>query len=352
MWAPFLSLVVASGCRVRPKALPPATPISTTASQSSAYAGSFACRECHKSEYETERHSHHARTLRPATLKSLGKDAPPTGQIEGTAYSVKEADGEFIFTSSGTGVGSAKLEYALGSGIANMTFVGRLTDNGLTEFRLSYNPSIRKWFLTPGQETSDDLELGTAHPAGTSRQCIQCHCDAQEPGTNRPIQGSLGVGCESCHGPGARHISTIRNGTQTANLAILNPGKTSPHEINMACGKCHRTIDDVSLTGLAPVNTARFQPYAIEISDCYRKSGNRLSCITCHNAHTDASTDINRYEKVCLSCHNSIAGSKVCPVNPRQKCIGCHMPQKRVLPGTSIPLKMTDHFIWAYRPGH
>jgi hypothetical protein len=40
---------------------------------------------------------------------------------------------------------------------------------------------------------------------------------------------------------------------------------------------------------------------------------------------------------------------KVCPVNPRGKCIGCHMPSRQVFPRSGINVSMADHLIWAYR---
>jgi hypothetical protein len=351
--APTAALLVAAGCAVRQPVRPNVKPAVTKVSERPAYVGSNACAVCHKAEFDAESRTHHAYSMRRANRKELGRYSPPTGPIFGSAYTIEEtSSGDFVFKSSDPGAGSATIEYALGSGIANMTFVGQFVSGGLTEFRLSFNPSLRKWFVTPGQETSEDLELGTPHPTGIARQCVHCHASALNADTNKPLDDALGVGCESCHGPGGRHIASVHRGGISGNLEILNPGKQSPHEVNMACGTCHRSIDDVSLAGLAPINTARFQPYAIEISDCYRKGGQKLSCLTCHSAHTDVSTDTKKYESVCLSCHGPGSKSKICHVNPSEKCISCHMPQKRVLPGTKITLTMTDHLIWAYRPAH
>ena len=36
--------------------------------------------------------------------------------------------------------------------------------------------------------------------------------------------------------------------------------------------------------------TQRFQPYGLMKSACFLKSGNRLSCSTCHNPHRDVET--------------------------------------------------------------
>ena len=42
-----------------------------------------------------------------------------------------------------------------------------------------------------------------------------------------------GVGCEACHGPGARHAET------KARVDVVHPVKRSPEEALAVCGQCH-----------------------------------------------------------------------------------------------------------------
>lgn len=356
-------LLAAAGCHSgTPSTLPRSSPtvVATTSAAvpSNAFAGSAACANCHALEFKRQSHSHHALTMRHADRKSLGSLAPPVGEISGTPYSIGAGDDldSFRFERTGNRDDGAKVEYALGSGASNLTFIGEIGSDRLTEFRMSYNPGRRVWYTTPGQETRTDLKPGTVHLPGVAARCILCHADTSAPGTLRPAETALGVGCESCHGPGAEHIKAAEIHSRSGDLKMSSLiGRTS-HETNTLCGRCHRTIDDVSLTGFDPGNTARFQSYAIEISPCYKKSGGKISCITCHDPHVDAVSSARHYEAVCLSCHSAstlkATTSKICPVNAVSGCIGCHMPKRQVLPGTKIPLTMTDHFIWAYPPHH
>ena len=122
-------------------------------------------------------------------------------------------------------------------------------------------------------------------------------------------------------------------------------------KVNAVCSRCHRSIDDISLDGDDAVLTGRFQGYGLELSRCYKKSGGRLSCVTCHDPHTSVSTDRRYYEKICLTCHTPSATgqSKACPVNPKELCIGCHMPKRPIIPEPRTPILMADHLIQAYR---
>ncbi len=347
----FAALAIVSGC-AHQNTQPLITPVAISPPEQIGYVGAEKCAPCHAAEFDIQSKTHHALTLRHATRKELGPLSPPIGRVGDAPYVVAEEKGEFVFASADEAAGAAPFQYAFGSGIANITFIGQIDANRITEFRMSYNPGEKRWYTTPGQETSEDLSIGRAHAAGIARRCIHCHSGARAADRLAPQEGLLGVQCESCHGPGAAHIEAASLNSRPKDLKILNPGHMSAHGVNEVCGDCHRTTRDIPLQGLDTVNTGRFQPYAIENSPCYRKSGDAISCITCHDAHKDASTDLKHYEAICLSCHSSKAGppAKACPVNATEKCIGCHMPQRRVLPGTHIPLTMTDHLIWAYRP--
>jgi hypothetical protein len=71
----------------------------------------------------------------------------------------------------------------------------------------------------------------------------------------------------------------------------------------------------------------RFQTVRLELSKCYTASGGALHCVTCHTPHRNATKTAGTYEAACLSCHNSALQKTVCPVNPAQGCVECHMPR-------------------------
>jgi hypothetical protein len=82
-------------------------------------------------------------------------------------------------------------------------------------------------------------------------------------------------------------------------------------------------------------------------SKCYRASGQRLQCITCHDPHVRPDEVASVYKSKCLSCHQE--NSCPLPVQSRQatmppdNCVGCHMGKKGV---ATIPHSaLTDHRI-------
>jgi hypothetical protein len=94
------------------------------------------------------------------------------------------------------------------------------------------------------------------------------------------------------------------------------------------------------------------------LSRCYTRSGDGLSCVTCHDPHEDAETAPSVYVAKCLACHGSVAqqartdvasscrSGPPCPINPRDDCISCHMPTvKGAVPRTIF----TDHWIRIHR---
>ena len=92
----------------------------------------------------------------------------------------------------------------------------------------------------------------------------------------------------------------------------------------------------------------------MQLSRCYRQSGDRLRCITCHNPHFQppASKTAAYYREKCLQCHTdkSCTQSLVSRLrsNPPDDCASCHMTKQ---PAANFAhTVVTDHRIVA-RPG-
>lgn len=306
--------------------------------------------------------SRHDITLRAADVRVLGSLTPPAGPIPGTAYAIARQGDGFSFGRAGTTASAQRVQLAFGSGKTGMTYVSVQPDNRQVEFRVSRIPSNRSWYITPGQESMADLDLGFVHSPDMTRRCIGCHSIALPENSSKPDPKMFGVGCESCHGPCSAHIAAARI-KGNMDLKVGRMSRWSAHQVNMLCARCHRSQDDVSLITRDASSTQRFQPYGLELSPCFRKSGEKLGCNTCHDSHANVSTDQRSYERVCLTCHtppgwagkpdpripiDATHGKRPCPVNPKEKCVGCHMPATQVFPGSKLPVKMADHLIWAY----
>ena len=132
--------------------------------------------------------------------------------------------------------------------------------------------------------------------------------------------------------------------------AITSLRSATGTQLNTLCGKCHRTSADmVGMNADAKQMTNRFQPYGLAQSRCFKQSDNKLTCVTCHSPHQDAGREHKPYEAACLSCHTGTNKGKTCPVNPKEKCITCHMPTRPVFKNSPLPIQMADHFIRTYK---
>jgi Cytochrome c3 len=317
------------------------------------FVGNAACQPCHAVNFESHTHSRHMQTLREGTRTALAGLAPPLGPLPGVGTVTWDQD-QLLIEAPNKDTGApvpVPIDLVLGSGKTGMTYLA-IHDQGSLEIRQSFFPHEKKFHVTPGQEEFATNVVGQTHTLPDAIRCVGCHSVATPSAGPLPEKRFYGVGCESCHGAGAKHVVARQALPKTPfsrdELVVLRGAGGA--RLNAVCGKCHRTPEKVAtLDKLAQQATNRFQPYGLSLSKCFKKSNDTLSCATCHNPHKDASTNPKEYEKTCLSCHS--APQKACPVNPKEKCVSCHMPTKPVFPGTPFPITMADHFIRVYKDG-
>jgi tetratricopeptide (TPR) repeat protein len=197
---------------------------------------------------------------------------------------------------------------------------------------------------------------------------------------------SLGINCESCHGPGRRHLALLRDSAALARGDVgMQPLAALGKDNSLAvCWSCHALKDQLrsgflpgkplvsyystrlpQLGDAAHYPDGRVRTFAYQqghlYSDCYVNGG--LRCTSCHDPHSQAYRDVNgaplagRFDdRQCTSCHASKADSisrhtKHREGSPGSACVACHMPylQEPEL-GTVVRYARSDHAIAIPRP--
>jgi len=356
------------------------------------YVGSEVCSRCHSDIYRRYIATKMGRSVTsagdPRFLKLIPKPVTIYNRRLDRYFQVFAEDkniyqAEYQLSSNGREIfrTTRQLAYAIGAGMDGYTFVVQKGDY-LFEAPLSYYSQNRSWELSPGYQSVD---FGFNRPV--DRNCIVCHSGRPQPVKDRegrfqnPPFLEMAVGCENCHGPGELHV---KQRTAAAPLegnfdaTIVNPSHLSGWLADNICLSCHQggdarveqssgsssgfrpglVLDDsvaifaLPLNRQSPSNSPLLQHYFLMImSKCYRSSGGRLSCITCHDPHVEPATEVAPayFRKKCLTCHTdrscSIPRAVRLKKSPADNCVGCHMP-KQNLPLISHS-SLTNHRIIA-----
>jgi len=260
--------------------------------------------------------------------------------------------------------GSFPLEYFLGSGHLGTTY---LYSEGefLFESPVAWYGPTKSYDMKPGLSEMRNMPPPIPMQSG----CLRCHMSSVQPseaGTLNRYRGlaflHTGITCESCHGDSMEHVRT------GGKARIVNPKKLSADRRDSICISCHlegdvlieraghsaldyrpgesistdvaffvRTSADMTARGVSEVEQ-------LSQSRCKRASGDRMSCMSCHDPHyTPAATEKAAFfRSKCLACHSEPQFART--HHPENKdCTSCHMPRTGA---ENIPhVAWTDHRI-------
>jgi tetratricopeptide (TPR) repeat protein len=257
--------------------------------------------------------------------------------------------------------GKRQLLYYIGSGRRGRSYLFAV-DGFLFESPVNWYTDRHVWDMAPAYGNASQIPMNL--PAFTS--CLHCHVSGLQP----PIQGTQnrysippfsdsGVTCERCHGPGAAH---------TKGGAIVNPAKLDPARRDAVCMQCHlegkaaierpgrhiydfrpgQTLSDyiryfVFADQQGPGLGAVSQFEALAQSVCKKKSGDAMSCTSCHDPHYEpsAAERVSYYRRKCLACHGAKFETNHHTDQP--DCAACHMPSS--LSTDVAHTEVTDHRI-------
>jgi predicted CXXCH cytochrome family protein len=334
------------------------------------YVGSAACARCHSKIAAQFDASPMANTGLRALKPSPALDALFDGTRE-----VKHAASGFVYRPVRDGDGYAieerldapdgrpmhrRLERATLSftaGTSGIAF-GFERAGRIHSFPIDFYPGEKAWGLDPGfvKNARFSQTLGAT--------CIGCHSEptSHVAGNETMLRGELrrGIGCERCHGPGAKHLET------SSAEDVVTPSRLSFARQLELCAQCHvegaaevahagkKSFDYVPGDALAsqqviwvdekPSPTSFGLVSAAERlvrSACFQGSKGALVCTSCHDAHGGPDKPV---QAVCVGCHETRKSARCTGT-----CTSCHMARgtpsdfaERV-PGIRLP--KTDHWI-------
>ena len=356
-------LLIGSGLRV---AAQQATNVHGSPADIPGYVGNQPCAECHAAIYTSYMRTAMAHASGPANENLIAGEF--THKPSGVRYSVYR-DGDKIwldFERPGDPLVHGKREflYYIGQGRRGRTYLFSV-DGFVFESPINWYADRQLWDMAPAYANATEIPMNL--PATSS--CLHCHVS----GIRAPLGGSenrypspiffySGITCERCHGPGAAHLH---------GGPIVNPAKLPPQLRDQVCMQCHlegnaaiervdkhiynyKPGEDLSdftryfvLTGNVPAGlraTSQFESLAQ--SRCKEKSGDKMTCTSCHSPH-EALAPENKtafYRAKCVACHGAAFAAK--HHRKQQDCTSCHMPRRAS--SDVAHTEVTDHRIPRY----
>ena len=377
------------------------------------FVGAEACAQCHPEQFRMWSESTHGRAGGPpggGTLITrfdgtpiVFRDGAVIPRGEGGAY-------EFVVRQDGHEEVRYPVDGLIGGGHmlggGTQGFVSRQPDGTVRFLPWDYSLQAEAWFCNTGSRTNEGwvvirpdmamAECGDFPPVrvlGTYPRfanCQSCHGSqieaSLEPGAGVVTTWeSLGVNCETCHGPARAHVDWANGAAGGADIGIASRVVDGVDESLAVCFQCHALKDVVAeghlsgkpleayyalklpILGDDPyVADGRVKTFAYQgthlSSSCYLDGS--MTCVSCHEPHGQGYWDVNRAplasevdDGQCTACHAAKAVDPERhtqhPASAGATCVSCHMPYlQHPEVGDEIPFARSDHTIPVPRPGH
>ncbi|MDR9772774.1 multiheme c-type cytochrome [Rhizobium hidalgonense] len=327
------------------------------------------CASCHADQAAAFSNSHHAKAM------ALAKDETVRGDFnnssvehDGVVTTFTRRDGRFFVSTEGADGGHAEFEVKYT--FAYNPLQQYLVDIGggrLQALDIAWDTARRQWFWLG--DSTPAIPGSTYHWTGPfyrwNRTCIDCHStDPQanfQPQTNeyKSTYVATGIGCQSCHGPGAKHVASAQSANASSSV---KPDTALPKVDAGICFACHARRTRL-LDGYQPGKPFLdyFSP-ALLRQDLYFPDGQILdevfeygsfqqskmaragvTCLDCHRPH-DAGLKAEG-NALCTQCHTATkperfvnqdpSGLFDTPAHTRHQagsigaqCANCHMPER------------------------
>lgn len=331
------------------------------------YAGSVKCVTCHKNIYDSHQNTAHFKTSAAAASQNIigsfdtGKNT--FTYATGGTIAMEQSENNFYQVGYVNGVEKKRQRFdmIIGSGAKGQSYASWLNDN-LVQLPITYFTSTKQWCNSPGYPN----KMAFNRPI-TSR-CLECHATYAEVISPEGIEPEafsknrliLGVDCEKCHGPAAKHVEFHnQHADEKKGKFIINPSLLSRQQSLNLCTLCHGgrlqktkpsfqfsvgdNLNDFFIHDTVSMDAVNIDVHGnqyglMAASKCFKNSST-LTCVTCHNTHENEQGKTAVFASRCVSCHDAAHGGVACKISKTagvdisKNCTDCHMPQ---LPSRAI----------------
>ncbi|SDR63371.1 doubled CXXCH domain-containing protein [Rhizobiales bacterium GAS113] len=376
---------------------------------SAAYVGSDACAQCHAAEAKAWGGSHHALAMQHANDSTvLGDFADAELSYGDVTSAFLKQDAKFMVRTDGPDGSLQNYEVKFTFGVAPLQqYLVELPGGRLQALAIAWDSRPKaeggqRWFhLNPGEAIAHGDPLHwTGLQMNWNFMCAECHTTNLKRNFDAATQtyhttySEIDVSCESCHGPGSRHLAWAQKApswesidgaskgltnlleerkdvtwlpnAQTGNSARSKP-RTTMHEIE-TCAVCHSRRGPIwsDVMPGAPIGDGHRVSLLDEglyfpdgqIRDEVYEYGSFLQSrmnhagVTCSDCHEPHSAKLRAEGNgVCLQCH-SPAKYQVASHHHHKdesvesQCVSCHMPERTFM----VVDRRRDHSLRIPRP--
>ncbi|HTO52612.1 MAG TPA: tetratricopeptide repeat protein [Myxococcota bacterium] len=349
----------------------PGAPAAAEAPAALEFVGSEACGGCHGPEAADWRESQHSRAMQPAD------DAHVLAATIGGPMRARR--GHFSIQAIGPDgrLDSFAVRYTFGLDPLQQYLV-ELPGGRLQAFTTAWDVRARRWFeLYPHEKLVPGDELHwTGRGQSWNYMCADCHStDVQkryDPGsrTYDTRFAEVAVGCESCHGPGSRHVAWMREERKgpsglsavlderagvhwtidaATGIAVRSAPRKGDVEIEV-CAQCHSRRSQIAEGYRAGAPFLDHYRPAFLVSPLYHADGQQdgevynwgsflqsrmyakgVTCSDCHEPHSGHLRAEGN--ALCAQCHaperyDAASHYFHKPGTAGASCVDCHMPAR------------------------
>jgi len=372
-------------------------PTASAALTPASYVDNQVCLGCHQEQAGQWRPSHHAQAMATATAATVRGDFnDAVFRHQGVSSRFFRKGDQFFVHTDGPDGKLADFEIAYTFGYEPLQqYLIAMPGGRLQPLQIAWDTRTRRWFhLLPNEKAPPgDVLHWTGRYQNANTMCIACHTTGFEKrydATTDSFASSWkeeNVSCQSCHGPGERHVQWAQlkaDGKspptlpgEPHGLAVDFKAKGARGEVEV-CATCHSRRAELTATPVpgqprldhylpSLLNAGLYHADGQQLDEVFVDGSFRQSkmyaqgvgCTDCHNPHSGKLKLAGN--AVCTQCHAPqanasfpvAAGAYDTPAHhfhqagsEGAQCAACHMPSKNYMQIQARP----DHSLRVPRP--